>query len=164
MFKRFPSLKERFYAAVIAFFRKGMDPTTKLVSQLVSAECCYVNTAHPDFIGGHRALGLVTEKLQLKGSATTPSEKEKATLDKYDPKRTTVAASGAGNTYTLDNAGQQQGEGIFGSFFGGAKKQAKRPGILEPPPAVLKATGSVSEREYIEIEVISTVSPLDPLD
>lgn len=133
-----------------------MDPTTKLVSQLVSAECCYVNTAHPDFIGGHRALGLVTEKLQLKGTgASTPSEKEKAALDKYDPKRTTVAGTGTGNTFTLDSPSQQS-EGIFGSFFGGAKKQTKRPGILEPPPAVLKATGSVSEREFIEIEVIST--------
>lgn len=133
-----------------------MDPTTKLVSQLVSAEECYVNTAHPDFIGGHRALGLVTDKLQTKNSAASPNlDKDK--LEKYDPKRTTVVPTGtasSGNTYQLD--GGSSDAGIFGSFFSGKSKTTRRPGVLEPPPAVLKATGSVSEREYIEIEVIST--------
>ncbi len=152
-FRRYPRLKERFYSAVIAFFRRGMDPTNKLVTQLVSAEECYINTAHPDFIGGHKALGLVTEKLQLK-SATGEKEKEKATLDKYDPKRTTVIPSSSGNTYSLDS---KENEGIFGSFFS-SKKTTRRPGVLEPPPAVLKASGSVSEREFIEIEVISNQS------
>jgi len=131
-----------------------MEPTTKLVSQLVSAECCYVNTAHPDFIGGHRALALVTDKLAIKGD----SGKDKAanaSLDKYDPKRTTVPSVGAGNTYALDSPQQSSGlEGIFGSFLGGKKTSTRRPGILEAPPAQLKATGNVSEREYIEIEVI----------
>jgi replication fork clamp-binding protein CrfC len=50
-------------------------------------------------------------------------------------------------TYNLDEP-----QGIFGSFF---KKSSKpKPGVLEPPPAVLKATGSVSEREFTDIEVI----------
>jgi len=154
VFKRYPKLKERFYAAVIAFFRKGMDPTSKLVTQLVSAECCYVNTAHPDFIGGHRALGLVTEKLALKNAPADDRAKDKAPLDKYDPKRTTVVpTSGSGNQYSLDSPSQAN-EGIFGSFFGGAKKTTRRPGVLEAPPPVLKASGSVSEREFVEIEVI----------
>lgn len=149
IFKRFPRLKEKFYAAVISFFRHGMDPTTKLVSQLVAAESCYINTAHPDFIGGHRALNLVNEKLQLKANPEASKDK----LDKLDPKRTTVVpTAGSGNTYSLD--GQSEGSGIFGSFFG-PRKTAKKPGILEPPPAVLKASGAVSEREFIEIEVIS---------
>lgn len=46
-------------------------------------------------------------------------------------------------------------ESYFGSFL--QKKGQKKPGILEAPPAVLKATGTLSEREYIEIEVISKV-------
>lgn len=134
-----------------------MDPTTKLVSQMVAAESCYINTAHPDFIGGHRALGLVNEKLQLK-TTTSASGHDKTTqekLDKFDPKRTTVVPSaGSGNTYTLDGNGQENS--IFGSFFSSNKKAIRKPGVLEAPPAVLKASGAVSEREFIEIEVIST--------
>ena len=34
-FKRFPLLKERFHAAVITFFKRAMDPTLKLVSDLI---------------------------------------------------------------------------------------------------------------------------------
>lgn len=42
---------------------------------------------------------------------------------------------------------------FFGSFL--QKKGSKKPGVLEPPPNVLKASGSLSEREYYEIEVNS---------
>lgn len=130
-----------------------MDPTSKLVSQLVAAESCYVNTAHPDFIGGHRALGLVTEKVMQKQAQPDPAKDK---LDKYDPKRTTLPPGApAQPTYTLD-AKDEAGGHIFGSFFAGGKKNSltRKPGVLEPPPAVLKASGSVSEREYVEIEVI----------
>lgn len=142
MFKRFPRLKERFYSAVIQFFRYAMDPTTKLVTQIVNAEGCYINTAHPSFIGGHRALASVTDKLQLKPATPTGPG---SVADKK-------AGSHAAPTYNLD----QKQEGIFGSFFSG-KKTTRHPGVLEPPPQVLKASGSVSEREYIEIEVIKTL-------
>lgn len=138
VFKRFPALKERFYASVIAFFRRGLEPTNKLVSQLVSAEACYINTAHPDFINGHKAMALVYDKLQL-NKPTTPTDRSVEKLDS--------SKGGANKTYSLDEP-----QGIFGSFF---KKTSKpKPGVLEPPPAVLKASGSVSEREFTEIEVI----------
>lgn len=34
-FKRFPTLREKFYHVVIAFFKKALNPTNKLVSDLV---------------------------------------------------------------------------------------------------------------------------------
>ena len=52
--RRYPSLKEKFHAVVISFFKKAIDPTNKLVRDLVSMEACYVNTGHPDFLNGHR--------------------------------------------------------------------------------------------------------------
>ena len=54
MFRRYPQLKEKFHMVVIAFFKKAMDPTNKLVKDLVAMESCYVNTGHPDFLNGHR--------------------------------------------------------------------------------------------------------------
>lgn len=134
IFKRFPSLKEKFYATVISFFRKGLDPTNKLVSQLVAAEACYINTAHPDFISGHKAMAIVYDKLQL-NKPTSPTDRS---VEKLDAKP---------KTYNLDEP-----QGIFGSFFKRASKP--KPGVLEPPPSVLKATGSISERDLTEMEVI----------
>lgn len=54
LFRRYPSLKEKFHAVVIGFFKKAMDPTNKLVKDLVAMEACYVNTGHPDFLSGHK--------------------------------------------------------------------------------------------------------------
>src|ERR1700712_2790786 len=54
LFRRYPGLKEKFHQVVISFFKKTMDPTNKLVRDLVAMESCYINTGHPDFLNGHR--------------------------------------------------------------------------------------------------------------
>src|SRR5947207_5344866 len=54
MFRRYPALKEKVHLVVINFFKKTLDPTNKLVRDLVSMEACYINTGHPDFLNGHR--------------------------------------------------------------------------------------------------------------
>lgn len=54
LFRRYPSLKEKFHQVVITFFKKAIEPTNKLVKDLVAMEACYVNTGHPDFLNGHR--------------------------------------------------------------------------------------------------------------
>lgn len=55
----------------------------------------------------------------------------------------------------IDDTSVNTSSGIFGGFF--AKKPARRPGVLEGPPPVLKATGSISEREFMEMEVIKAL-------
>lgn len=54
VFKRYPLLREKFYSVVVRYFQKCMVPTQKLVTDVVNAECCYINTGHPEFISGHR--------------------------------------------------------------------------------------------------------------
>ena len=54
MFRRYPALKEKFHSVVISFYKRTMDPTNKLVRDLVSMEACYINTGHPDFLNGQR--------------------------------------------------------------------------------------------------------------
>lgn len=150
VFKRFPFLKERFYSSVIAFYKRCLDPTNKFVSGLVASESSYINTAHPDFLTGHRALAIVSEKLS--SSATSPHATQSvtkgstaATIDK-DGKMKQQATSGT-SLYPASTDGS-----LFGSFL--SKKPISKPGVLETPPNVLKATGSLSEREYVEIEII----------
>ena len=53
-FRRYPQLKDRFNSVVVNFFKTAMNPTNKLVSDLVAMQACYVNTTHPDFLSGHR--------------------------------------------------------------------------------------------------------------
>jgi replication fork clamp-binding protein CrfC len=60
LFRRYPALKEKFHLVVVNFFKKSMDPTNKLVTDLVKMESSYINTAHPDFISGQRVNPLST--------------------------------------------------------------------------------------------------------
>lgn len=53
---------------------------------------------------------------------------------------------------TLDSMNDANG-GFFGSFF--ASKNKKKMAAMEAPPPTLKASGTLSEREGIEVEVIS---------
>lgn len=93
-------------------------------------------------------MAIVYDKLQLNSK---PKDKESSAAD---DKKKTGTAPNSPVSYSLDKSSNSSNvnEGVFSSFF--AKQPNKRPGVLEAPPAVLKASGTVSEREYVEIEVI----------
>ena len=61
------------------------------------------------------------------------------------------------NPQAVDIMGQEN-SGFFGSFF--ASKNKKKLAAMEPPPATLKASGTLNEREGMEVEVTSMFSPL----
>ncbi|KAF2220702.1 Dynamin central region-domain-containing protein [Elsinoe ampelina] len=141
MFRRYPGLKEKLHTTVISFFKKVMDPTNKLVRDLVAMEACYVNTGHPDFLNGHRAMAIVNER----HSAARPVQ--------VDPKTGKPLPASAvpprSNSPSLDG---DAGSGFFGSFF--ASKNKKKMAAMEAPPPTLKASGTLSEKETQEVEVI----------
>lgn len=139
-FRRFPALRERFNSVVISFFKRCLQPTTKLVTDIVLSEACYLNTGHPDFISGHKAMALVSER---------------HAQPQADPKK------GAQNPHAVNNDKDLNVEikdpGFFGSFFSGGKASAKerqRHATMESPPPSLRASGQLTERETMEVEVI----------
>lgn len=137
LFRRYPMLKEKFSMVVVTFFKKAMAPTNKLVVDLVAMESCYINTGHPDFLNGHRAMAIVNEK----HSASKPVQVDPKT-GKPLPRTDSPAPS-------MDPT---ENSGFFGSFF--ASKNKKKMAAMEAPPPMLKASGTLSEREGIEVEVI----------
>lgn len=147
LFRRYPQLKEKFHAVVIAFFKKAMDPANKLVRDLVAMESCYINTGHPDFLNGHRAMAIVNER----HNAAKPVQ-----VDPKTGKPLTAAQQAAlpqrSASPSLDGPNGETNGGFFGSFF--ASKNKKKLASMEAPPPVLKASGTLSERESIEVEVI----------
>ena len=76
-------------------------------------ESCYINTGHPDFLNGHKAMTLINDKLNPK--PTNPADnKGRNTLNNLT---NPLLEPEAPNT------------GFFGSFFTGSKK--KKPGVME---------------------------------
>ncbi|GAA5814246.1 vacuolar protein sorting-associated protein 1 [Mucor flavus] len=142
-FKRFPTLKEKFYQVVLSFFKKAIQPTSKLVTDLVAMEACYINTAHPDFLNGHQAIGIVNERISQKNQQQIEHSTKSKTPN-------TLQTNGA------DNASNTENNGLFGSFFSGKKNTQKKSAsaMMDAPPTTLKATGALSDREFMETEVI----------
>ncbi|WFD27563.1 dynamin GTPase [Malassezia nana] len=141
-FRRFPALRERFNSVVIHYFKRCMAPTNKLVSDIVSAEACYLNTGHPDFLSGHRAVAIVSERFNAAQTQSTPAE-----FRSGKP----IPPGLANNNKDLD-VDIKESSGFFGSFFP-SKNKAKK-GMMEPPPASLKASGTLTDREAMETDVI----------
>ncbi|KAJ1941220.1 vacuolar protein sorting-associated protein 1, partial [Linderina pennispora] len=142
-FKRFPQLREQFNTVVLTFLKNATLPTNKLVQDLVAMEQCYVNTAHPDFISGQRAITIVNDRMhppkpaQQNGPGGAPGRPSLS----IPPER------------SLDEEmNLPKDSGFFGSFWG--KNSKKRPTVMDAPPSVLKASGTLSEREQQETEVI----------
>lgn len=148
-FRRYPPLRERFNSVVVNFLRNSMTPTTKLVSDMVAMQACYLNTTHPDFINGHRAMAIVAERM----NANKPQPAQP------DPKSGKLAPGQINNNKDLDVEPKKEEASFFGSFFsakngaGGKKKNPAAP-TMEAPPAVIKPQAALSEREQMETEVI----------
>lgn len=172
LFRRYPALKEKCHAVVITFFKKAMDPTNKLVRDLVNMESCYVNTGHPDFLNGHRvgsstpmswlsmmqsisrsnhtfpqAMAIVNDR----HSAAKPTQVDPKTGKPLPPSAGPPRAASPSLDLAPDNGG------FFGSFF--AQKNKKKMAAMESPPPQLKASGTLSEKESNEVEVISKMLP-----
>jgi hypothetical protein len=78
-------------------------------------EACYINTGHPDFLNGHKAIAVVTERLSNKQAQAAA-----------DPKanKNQLAAL---QTNNLSNTSidSNDSNSFFGSFFSGPKKSKK---------------------------------------
>ena len=185
LFRRYPQLKEKFHAVVIGFFKKIMDPTNKLVKDLVAMESCYVNTGHPDFLNGHR-VGDIISHLYTRDDSTISGEVKSFALrsstmpyktrsndsllqamaivnDRHSSSKPTQVDPKTGRPLppavppraaspSLD-AMSDSNSGFFGSFF--AQKNKKKMAAMEAPPPQLKASGTLSDKENQEVEVIS---------
>lgn len=60
---RFPELRERTFEIVNAMLRSCLKPTQKMICSIIQVELAYINTSHPDFIGGKQAIAHITKKL-----------------------------------------------------------------------------------------------------
>lgn len=131
-FRRYPQLATQLNQECVQFLQELLVPTKKLVKDMIAMEASYVNTTHPNFIDGHRAMEIIGEKYRPKGG-----KEGKASILPPEPQTQQPATK----------------EGFFGSIFGSSSNK-KKMAQMEAPPTVLKASGTLSERELMETDVI----------
>lgn len=140
-YSRYPGLKEQLSQYFIQFLRDALVPTNTFVSDIIRLEETYVNTAHPDLLKGSQAMAIVEEKFHPKPQLQVDPKTGKPLPPSQQP---VAPAPVAGNG--------EDSNGFFGGFF--SSKNKKRLQSMEAPPPVLRATGTMTERETMETEVI----------
>ena len=147
-YSRFPALKERISQVFTLFLREIMSPTNTFVTDIIHAEECYINTAHPDLLKGSEAVAIVNEKVHPRAPAVQVDPKT------GKPLKNSASSSSANASGNSANAvvAEEDKSGFFSGFF--STRNKKKLAAMEAPPAVLKATGGMSDKEVIETEVI----------
>ncbi|GAU24068.1 hypothetical protein TSUD_388610 [Trifolium subterraneum] len=142
--QRFPLLRKRMEEVIGNFLLEGLDPSTNVIRHIIDMEMDYINTSHPNFIGGNKALEIAGQQTKSsraalsvsrpkdvlesdKGSASERSVKSRAILARQangvvaDP--VVRAVSDAEKSAASGNTGGSSW-GIS-SIFGGGDKSAK---------------------------------------
>lgn len=60
---RFVNLRERVVEVINQLFQKCRSPTKGMINNLISIELSYINTNHPDFVGGGGAISSVFQRM-----------------------------------------------------------------------------------------------------
>ncbi|CAI0556968.1 unnamed protein product [Linum tenue] len=69
--QRFPILKKRMDEVIGNFLRDGLEPSETMIGHLIEMEMDYINTSHPNFIGGTNAVEVAEQ--QVKTSKLNPA-------------------------------------------------------------------------------------------
>ncbi|KAH1236289.1 Dynamin-related protein 3A [Glycine soja] len=54
--QRFPFLRKRMDEVIGNFLREGLEPSETMITHVIEMEMDYINTSHPNFIGGSKAI------------------------------------------------------------------------------------------------------------
>ncbi|CAM6022784.1 unnamed protein product [Sphagnum balticum] len=60
--ERFPHLRRRIEEVVASFLREGLTPAETMISHLIEMEMDYINTSHPNFVGGSKAVDIALQQ------------------------------------------------------------------------------------------------------
>ncbi|CAJ2678189.1 unnamed protein product [Trifolium pratense] len=98
--QRFPFLRKRMDEVIGNFLREGLEPSEIMIHHIIEMEMDYINTSHPNFIGGSKALEAAAQQTKSstvslpvsklkdavepdKGSASERSVKSRAILARH---------------------------------------------------------------------------------
>jgi len=73
-FQRFVNLRVKIFGVVRDILRKSLEPTSEMIRSIVQIELAYINTNHPDFIGGAGAMRVAATNRGVAGVAGVPSD------------------------------------------------------------------------------------------
>ncbi|KAF9679063.1 hypothetical protein SADUNF_Sadunf07G0101100 [Salix dunnii] len=75
--QRFPVLRKRRDEVIGNFLRDGLEPSETMIGHIIEMEMDYINTSHPNFIGGSKAVEIAQQQIKSsKVSFAMPRQKD----------------------------------------------------------------------------------------
>ncbi|XP_058069421.1 dynamin-related protein 3A-like isoform X2 [Magnolia sinica] len=62
--QRFPVLRKRMDEVIGNFLREGLEPSETMIGHIIEMEIDYINTSHPNFVGGSKAVELALQQVK----------------------------------------------------------------------------------------------------
>lgn len=154
---RFGELRDQIVDVVHALTRSRLNVTMTMISNLIEVELAHVNTNHPDFIGGSRAVAAVMEKISR--------EQEEAEANAGHGSRTPPPIPGGSNNNNSSNKDDVKKGSFLGFMFGSKKEEESSPKLersgttltLPRVPDTVRAHSTVTEREVVEVSIIKSL-------
>lgn len=134
-FQRFPTLRERMNQVVMSLIRNRLPITNRMVENLISIELAYINTNHPDFVGGTRAAYesyMLAQTRQQHFERSLVPASAVAAAKPADSSSKPSSYSGEKPLSASSSSQAQQQKGWLSSVWGGSAK----------PPAQTTSTSS----------------------
>ncbi|XP_058761952.1 dynamin-related protein 3A-like [Vicia villosa] len=78
--QRFPFLRKHMDEVIGNFLREGLEPSETMITHIIEMEMDYINTSHPNFIGGSKALEAAVQQTRS-STVSLPVSKLKDALD-----------------------------------------------------------------------------------
>ncbi|XP_058771706.1 dynamin-related protein 3A-like [Vicia villosa] len=76
--QRFPFLRKRMDEVIGNFLREGLEPSENMIAHIMEMEMDYINTSHPNFIGGSKALEFAVQQTKSSRAALSVSRPKDA--------------------------------------------------------------------------------------
>ncbi|XP_028088576.1 dynamin-related protein 3A-like [Camellia sinensis] len=180
--RRFPLLRRRLDEVMGKFLRDSVKPAERMIGNIIEIEMAYINSSHPDFIGGKKAMEDAMRELRSsqddtnvkKVSTSERGQKSqvvqpKSVLTGVLPNQGTHLQSNNDTPISVGNSSTKTWaiSSIFGSRASSAESSANRsldetvfdvermPSVIQlrEPPAILRPSEAQTDNEAVEIIV-----------
>ncbi|XP_020536360.1 dynamin-related protein 3A isoform X2 [Jatropha curcas] len=146
--QRYPYLRRRLYEVMGKFLREGVKPAESMIRNIIEIEMDYINSSHPNFIGGKKAVELAMQQLKLSQGGCPQSNNDKALAGGNTPTRTWGISTlfGSRASPVENSSSRPLGKPFYDTEYPSSAIQ------LIEPPSILRPL-EMTEHEAVEIIV-----------
>ena len=145
--QRYPRLAQSIEDATRDFLCEGLAPAEAMISSLVDCQLAHINTSHPDFVGGSKALRLAQTEVSKRRGGVGQENDEVDVIKSLGGTRHVLGEKGAMlNSMDEKKKGGKKVDPTLYSHDDGVVN-------LKEPPGKLQATQAETDEEMLQVIV-----------